>query len=363
MNCLFDIGHPGQVHLFRHVIGLLKQKNHKVTVTVKEIPAVIKLLDAYNIPYISLGKKFDSVFLKGLSQLKFNYNLLRIARREKVDISIGSSITITHVSVFHKMKAVVLDDDDAEAVRLFSLFAHPFADCILSPSALSHQRKGQKELVYSGTHELFYLHPNYFLADSTVIEEVGLEKDQPFFIVRFVSGKAYHDKGEKWMSVSQKLKLIELLEHHGKVFITTEREIEPEFRKWQLQIPPERIHHLMFYASLFVGDSQTMTSEAAILGTPAVKCNTFAHILSVPNMLEEKYDLCYSFQPYEFESMLIKISDLLAMADLKNIWRQKRETFLNETINPTSFLAWFIEKFPNSLEVMKNDPGYQYRFK
>jgi len=38
-----------------------------------------------------------------------------------------------------------------------------------------------------------------------------------------------------------------------------------------------------------------MTSEAAMLGTPSLKLNSFAGKLSVPNELEQKYQLCYSF--------------------------------------------------------------------
>jgi len=38
MNLLFDIGHPGQVHLLRNAISILKSRGHEVTVTVKEIP-------------------------------------------------------------------------------------------------------------------------------------------------------------------------------------------------------------------------------------------------------------------------------------------------------------------------------------
>ena len=110
MRILIDIGHPGQVHLFRNFISLLRTNGHDVFVTVKEIPTAIQLLDAYGISYKSLGKKFDSVFLKGLSQLKFNYNLYRHVRQNRIDLAIGSSITITHVSLFHKMKAIVLDE-------------------------------------------------------------------------------------------------------------------------------------------------------------------------------------------------------------------------------------------------------------
>ncbi|MDF1549695.1 MAG: DUF354 domain-containing protein [Bacteroidales bacterium] len=363
MNILFDIGHPGQVHLFRFAIQLLQEKGHKVVVTVKDIKTAKELLNVFGISWYSLGRKHDSIFLKGFTQLKYNFNLYRICFREKIDIAIGSSITISHVSFIHKMKSIVLDDDDTNAVKLFSLFAHPFADCILSPDALNHDRQRKKDITYAGTHELFYLHPSFFIPEQKVIKDLKIEINQPFFILRFVSGKAYHDLGKKWLSIEQKYRIIKLLEPHGKVFITTEREIEPELKKWQLKLPSEKIHHLMYYATMFIGDSQTMTSEAAILGTPAVKCNTFAHKLSVPNMLEDKYNLCYSYQPHEFEEMISKISTLLNEDNVKDHWKSRREEFLLNMINPTNFLLWFIENYPHSQKIMKENPDYQYHFK
>ena len=63
-------------------------------------------------------------------------------------------------------------------------------------------------------------------------------------------------------------------------------------------------------------------------------------------MLEEKYDLCYAFQPEEYEQMLEKVEKLLRMTDLKKRWIQKRERFLSEMIDPTAFLVSFIENYP-----------------
>lgn len=353
MNLLFDIGHPGQVHLFRNAIGILKERGHDITVTVKDLPSARQLLDAYGIPWISLGKKYDALLLKGLSQARYDFRLWKIACEQKTDIAIGSSITIAHASVFHRMKSILLDDDDADAVRLFSMFAHPFADTVLSPDALAHQRTHRRDIVYAGTHELFYLHPNYFTPDPSVPEKAGIDLSKPYFIARFVSGKAYHDRGERWITMEQKMNIIRLLENYGKVYITTERAIEPELEQWQLKVAPELIHHLLSYATLFVGDSQTMTSEAAILGTPALKCNSFAHKLSVPNMLEDEYDLCYAFQPDEFELMMQKTEELLSTPGLKQTWNLKRERFLAVMTDPTDYLVTFIENYPVRKRVLR----------
>jgi predicted glycosyltransferase len=157
--------------------------------------------------------------------------------------------------------------------------------------------------------------------------------------------------------------LIETLEKYGKPLVSTERDIDPEFNKYKINVSPEKIHSLLYYASLFIGDSQTMTSEAAILGTPALKCNSFAGKLSVPNELENRYQLCYSFLPEQFETMLEKVKEFLEKLDLKAEWQKRRQKMLSEKIDVTAFLVWFVENWPVSIKIMEKNPEYQERFK
>ena len=147
------------------------------------------------------------------------------------------------------------------------------------------------------------------------------------------------------------------------MFITTEREIDEEFRKYQLKMEPEKIHSLLYYATIFVGDSQTMTSESALLGTPAVKCNTFAGKLSVPNDIEDRYQLCFSFLPDHTELMFSKLTEILNTVDLKEVFQQRRQQMLADKIDVTAFFTWFIENYPESAKIMRSNPDFQYRFK
>ena len=165
--------------------------------------------------------------------------------------------------------------------------------------------------------------------------------------MRFVALKGHHDVGQQGLTMEQKQSLVELLKPHGRVIITSERAIEPEFEQYRLPVPPEDIHSLMAYSSMFLGDSQTMTSEAAILGVPALKCNTFAGRLSVPNMLEQKYGLCYAYQPAQFGEMYQHIEQLLTRnpKELKNEWQAKRQRLLDEMIDPTEFFVKYIENY------------------
>lgn len=365
MIILVDIGHPAHVHLMKFCIKELVDHGHRVLVTTKDVPIIKRLLDFYDIEYIVLGRKGEGVFSKIVKQFGFDYKVWRIAVRNHVDIATGTSMTIPRVSKFCKMKSINMDDDDDEVQPIAVKYSHPFSDVRLTPGAIQGHRKSPYALFYQGTHELAYLHPNRFTPDPNVLETAGVKTGERFFILRFVAFNAYHDVGASGISIEQQRKLITLLKPYGRIIITSEKPLSPEFESYRLPVPPEEIHSLMAYCSLFLGDSQTMTSEAAILGVPALKCNTFAGRLSVPNELEQKYGLCYAYQPDDFDKLYAHTERLLAKDPemLKREWQEKRQRFLDDHIDVTAFFTWFIENYPESKRIMRENPDYQTRFK
>lgn len=363
MNILVDIGHPGHVHLTKFLIRNLEQDGHKVIITVKDVPIIKHLLDFEGINYITLGSKGKGLFNKIIKQIYFDKKLIDIIKKEKIQIATGTSMAITRVSKLCGITSINLDDDDDEVQKISVIFSHPFSDVRLTPSAIKGHRKTNKAMFYEGTHELAYLHPNYFKIDSSTLRKAQLIEGEKFFILRFVAFQAYHDGGQGGISFVQKQKLINLLKQYGRIIITSERPIEPEFEQYRLPVPPEEIHSLMAYASMFLGDSQTMTSEAAILGVPALKCNTFAGRLSVPNELEQEYGLCYAYHPDDFDKFYDHVKRLLEDEHTKEEWAEKKKKFLADKIDVTAFFTWFIENYPESRRIMKENPDYQYRFK
>ena len=361
MNILIDINHPAHVHLLRNVYKLLADDGHKVVLTVKEIPSAIRLLELYGIPYVNIGKKDDALAKKGLDQLAYDRRLLKLVREEGIEVGIGSSINIPHVSKLTKMKSIILDDDDDEVEPLFVKFGHPFADTILSP--VDTPRKAKKKIYVNAYHELAYLHPNRFVPDPSVLSDAGMQEGEPYFILRFNAFKAHHDVGVVGLTIENKRHLVDYLKTKGKVFITTERDIDDEFKPYQLKVSPEKAHSLMYYATMLVGDSQTMTSEAAVLGTPAIRCNTFVGRIHYLEEEEHKYQLTYGFRPEQSEAMFRKIDELLSMPNLKEEWQSRRQKMLAEKIDYAQFLTWFIENYPESRDIMKENPEYQFRFK
>ncbi len=361
MNILFDINHPAHVHLLRNAYFLLTKNGHQVMVVVKEIPSAMKLLDLYGIPFLNIGKKDDALMKKGLDQLVYDRRLLMLVRKHGIEMGVGSSINIAHVSKLCKMKSIILDDDDDEVEPLFVKFGHPFADTILSP--VDTPRKSKKTIYVNAYHELAYLHPNRFTPDPSVLDDAGVKEGEPYFILRFNAFKAHHDVGVVGLTIENKRRLVDYLKTKGKVFITTERNIDDEFKPYQLTVSPEKAHSLMYYATMLVGDSQTMTSEAAVLGTPAIRCNTFVGRIHYLEEEEHKYGLTYGFRPEQSEAMFAKIDELLSMPNLKEEWQSRRQKMLSEKIDYAQFLTWFIENYPESQSVMRENPDYQFRFK
>ncbi len=361
MNVLVDINHPAHVHLLRNVYAMLVEHGNKVLVTVKEIPSAMKLLDMFGIPYVNLGKKYDALAKKGLDQLMYDLRILKLVRKHHIDLGVGSSINLTHVGRLCKMKSIILDDDDDEVEPLFVKFGHPFADVILSP--VDTPRKSRKTIYVNAYHELSYLHPNRFSPDPSVLKDAGVEDGEPYFVLRFNAFKAHHDVGVVGLTIENKRRLVDYLKTKGKVFITTERNIDDEFKPYQLKVSPEKAHSLMYYATMLVGDSQTMTSEAAVLGTPAIRCNTFVGRIHYLEEEEHKYNLTFGFRPEHSEAMFAKIDELLSMPNLKEEWQRRRQKMLSEKIDYAQFLTWFVENYPESQKIMKQNPDYQFRFK
>ncbi len=340
-----EVNHPGQVHLIKNVYHDLKANGHLIWVACKNEAIICQLLNSYNIPFINLGNKGNGKWGKLFKQVIFDFIALFHVLKNRCSIGVGSSITNDHLDLilpwFH---ALHLSDDDESAVPLIAKFSYPFTTKILAPSPIQIPSFEDKLIRYNSYHELAYLHANRFVPDSNVLTLLNIKENETFFVLRFVALKGHHDEGHRGINLAQKRQLIELLLQYGKVFITSEKPIEEEFDALRLSVAPENIHSLLYYASAFFGDSQTMTTEAALLGTPAMKCNTFSGKLSIPNEIEMKYNLCHSFQPENFDEMMTLATQWMPQIEtVKKQWQSKREQLMNDKLDLTLYLVDYIQ--------------------
>ena len=189
-----------------------------------------------------------------------------------------------------------------------------------------------------------YLHPNYFTPDKSKVEHL-FKNNQPYFILRFVELTAHHDKGKKGINIMLAKKLIEKLKPYGNIYITSERSLEAELEQYRVAVHPKEIHHVLSFATLFIGDSQTMTAEAAVLGTPAIRFNDFVGKLNYLEELEHKYQLTFGISTDKENELLAKVDELLNTDKLKQVFNERQKKMLHSTIDVVAFWKDYFMNF------------------
>jgi hypothetical protein len=343
MRAIFDLGHPAHFHLFKNVILCLRESGHDIEIVARQKDCLIDLLDKAGFNYTLVPRKKDGLFALGKQNLKTFYILYKLAKRKSTDLIIGTSLVGPYVAKITRAKSVIFSEDDAKVIPIFAHMVYPFADYIVTPDCLN-ENYGRKSLHYHGYHELAYLHPRYFQPDTSIRKELGVGENEKFFLVRLVSLTAHHDIGQKGISTEQAKGLVKKLAEHGRVFISAEKTVEPELEPYLLKVDADRIFDVIATADMVIGDSQTMIIEAAVLGTPAIRCNTFVGRLSVLEELEKKYELAVGFLPNDFDKIMELVEGWLKKDDLKEIWHQRRERMLEDCVELTDWIIAVIDR-------------------
>lgn len=358
MKLLFSLGHPAHFHLFRNVIHILKQKGHMVSVHIKTKDVLEELVKKEGWEYYNIlpeGRKNNKLSIL-LGLLKRDFRLWRICRKERPDLMIGTNIETTHVGRWMNIPSINVNEDDWDVVPFYARFAYPFASVILAPEGCRTGKWEYKTIHYPGYHELAYLHPSRFRPDHEIVKKY-LPQHEKYFLMRFSGLAAHHDRGIHGINTGLADKIIRILNPHGKVIITSERILEPQFEALRMNIDPADIHHLMGFAEMFIGDSQTMSAEAGVLGIPFIRFNNFVGRISYLNELENKYELGFGFTPGQEEHLLLKLDDLIRMPDRKAAFQAKRKKMLDDKTDVCGFLTSFIENYPLCIKSPKPDPG------
>ena len=232
-------------------------------------------------------------------------------------------------------------------------------------------------IYFPGNIELHYLHPNRF-TPSPVWDLLGVEPNTRFAIVRFVKWDAWHDTHlVGGFSLDQKRELIDRLQQHMRVFISSESELPADLEPYRIHIPIERMHDVQAAASLFVGESATMASESVVLGTPAIYIDQVGRGYTDE---EAREGLLWMFRPVPnraalkscepdwisggVEECITKAEEISSPAFDTASYAKRHKAWLSTKIDCTAFLTWFIEEYPQSVEETKQaDKEFWKRFK
>lgn len=380
MKVVVYLGHPAHFHLYKNVIKNLKNDGHEVEVLIKKKENLEQLLQNSGIPYHNIlreGRK-DTKLGMGLGALKRIWRELVFCIRQKPDLLTGTSVENSYVGPLLHIPVVYCGEDDADVIPLQAKICYPGASVVLTPNTCDDGKWNGKATKYPSYHELAYLHPNHFAPSADIVRQQGINPDKPYAIMRFVKLKANHDDNIKGINKEVALRLIEIMKPHMDIYITSERELEPELEPYRIKINPIYMHDVMAFASLYIGDSQTMAMEACVLGVPSMRFNDFVGKIGVMAELEDGNLLggkvpCYKLgigikasEAGAVEKLYAMVEALVAMPEKKRLatWKERKERMLADKIDYAKFLTWLIENYPESAKEAKQaDKEFWEKFK
>ena len=331
------------MHLLKNLIIHLIHNDHKIIVTTRNKDVTNKLLTHYGIEFNCISKPKKNIVGMIFELIQRDVCIFKLHRKHNFSVSIGSTMSIAHLSALFNVPSYNLGEDDDDVVPLYTYITFPFTKKIVSPEVVRYKKWRNKRVLYSSYQELAYLHPNNFIPNEKILNKYNLEKGR-YVIARFSALKAYHDIGKKGIN-DNLWKRIKSMCHGYKIIITRENERSHHIDPWDM-------HDIIAFAKMIISDSQTMTAEAAVLGVPSVRYNSFVGRISYLEELEHKYKLTYGFRPGQDDKMIDKINKLLSKKTIYEEWQNRRKKMLSEKVD---FNKWIINYFEKHISSSKNE--------
>jgi len=343
LKILLAIGHPADAHFFRRFIGEMKSRGHEVFVVAREKEFTCFLLDKFEIPYHRISLHQKTIVSKIFDYFFRWVRTYKLCRQIRPDVSLGvGDFYLPQIGRALGFPAMVITDTEPVAHDKFLTF--PFAACVLTPACYKRDL-GKKQIRYDSYNALAYLHPAYFTPGPGIYGILGIRKDQKFVIVRFVSRSAVHDIGCGGLALEMKRQVVKEFSKYARVFISSEQALPEDLKGYQIPCSPEKIHDALYYADLLYGESATMASEAACLGTPAIYIDDRGR--GYTDEQEEKYGLVFNFSTSREDQRrsIQKGVEILRADGARGEWREKAGRMGGEKIDLTAFLMGRVVKW------------------
>jgi len=343
MKILIDINHPAHVHYFRNFYRIMTENGHEILVVSRNKEIEHKLLSLYNIPFVTRGKGKSGKLSKFLYLIYADWKIFILSLKFRPDLFLN----FLHPYPSHIAKLlnkISLVFSDTEHAKLHHKITVPFATKVLTPSCYTIDL-GKKHIRFNSYMELAYLHPNYFTPDPAILSILNVKEGDKFVIIRFVSWAAAHDFGHTGLSLENKRKTVLALSEFAKVFISSEGELPDDLEKFRIDIPFHKMHDALYYSSLLFGESATMASEAAVLGTPSIFIDNDGR--GYTDEEENKYHIVNNFTESEpdQEKAIVKALEIIQDNEGQEKYSQIRKLLLAECIDTTEFMMSEVLKY------------------
>ncbi len=337
MKFLFDIGHPADVHYFRNTISYLRERGHELILFARDKDVTLDLLNAYNIDYISKGKGGKGIF----DRISYTARSLKLLH-ESISVN-KPDICISHASPYlaciarlHSVPNIMFND--TEGAFLFKSVLKLWRPEVYSPDSYSEVDEKRQKLVPSYM-ELAYLHPELFTPDESIKKITG----KNYILLRFVANNATHDIGQPGISDQIKREIVDKLREHVTVWISSEDKLPKELEKYRIDVPVHKIHDVIAFAKVVIGGSGTMSSEAAMLGVPAIFISDSR--LGYLNELSDKYELVFKYRNRTEERIkAIQKAIEIIQTDSSSHFLELRDSMLLDKKNMTQIIIGILKQ-------------------
>jgi len=312
MNLLFDINHPAHVHFFRRTMTRLLCEGHDIHIAATPKEHVVDLLRSAGFTYRVIDTTHSKSVTSMLRRLiRHDFKLIQMARECDVDALTAVGGTFAAHAGWYLRRPSIVFYDTGEA-KLQNAITYPLASRIVVPRCYDSWTPAGRTFSYRGCHELAYLSPRAFLPEREKAVRAGLDEERRTVLLRLVSWDASHDIGLGGIDAATLTKLIELLSSRfdAKVIISSERELPAPLSHFAYDAPPEYMHHLMAFVDLTIGESATMASEAAVLGTPAILFDSSSRCYT--RWLDRNFSLIYHVSPGDGKDLYASVEKLLS---------------------------------------------------
>ena len=365
MNFLFYLGHPAKFNFHKQQINTLKRKGHIVDVIIntKDILEDLVIEEGWNYTNIfpkSRKIKGVHVYISAFVSLFLSvYRLWIYSRKKHYDVFVGDLLVV--LGRLKRVPSFYPTDDVLSAVPEQQVALIP-AHYIIAPEITYLGKYSKKKIAYKGYKALAHLHPNHFTPDLSKLSK-NLQSGRPYFIIRCTGFGATHDINKTGIDNEMLNELVRVLSPQGNILISSERGLPENLSKYKMIINKSDMSHYLAFATILLSDSTTMSSEAAVLGTPSIEFDEYFYEIDQMLELQDKYGLIHCFRANERVQLFNKVDELLKIKNIKEIYKSRRDIMLADKIDVSSFLTWLFENHPQSTNAYFSNPEIQDTFK
>ena len=288
---LFDMDMPKWVLFFNPIIKRLKELNHKVIIVSRggdDYKELNRILDLYNLEYISVGK-YGGASLEGKlkASIKRQTELIEIIKKYNIEVVVsGSVVDINRVAFGLGIKIINFNDmpiknyiNNCEEVTPITRLTAPFSSILFKPFMVDNEIFEKLGVCNIKTYN--FIDPLIWLKDFKIDEEYikneipEINENKPIVVIREEEFKASYVQNQYPFLYEV---IDELQNWDINLVIIPRYESKPLKEKFKKAIVLQKaiiLQNLLAKSNLFIGGGGTINIEACYFGVPVISTRSF----------------------------------------------------------------------------------------